>query len=275
LFRPLALTKTYSMAAAAGLSVTLIPVLMIMLIKGRIRPEHHNPINRWLIRTYRPALARVLARPKFVLGIEAPPGEIAEPLDLAMLAALRDVVRGATAAFDDYEHARALDLVERFFWGFTDDYLELVKQRAYGVHGQEAAGSAVAALRLALDVLQRLFAPFLSYVTEEVWSWWREGSVHRAAWPRPEELAIADGADPGVYEVAAEVLTAIRKEKALAKVSLRVPAERVTVRDTAERIARLALAEVDVREAGNVQALATETADAASVEVVLAPPEPA
>ncbi|MGZ4132289.1 MAG: valine--tRNA ligase, partial [Actinomycetota bacterium] len=96
----------------------------------------------------------------------------------------------------------------------------------------------------------------------------------RAAWPTPDELAMAEGADPGVYVVAAEVLTAVRKEKALAKVSLRVPAERVTVRDSAERLARLALGEVDVREAGNVQTLETGVADAASVEVVLAPPEP-
>ncbi|MGZ4149687.1 MAG: valine--tRNA ligase [Actinomycetota bacterium] len=217
---------------------------------------------------------KLLNASKFVLGIEAAPGEITEPLDLAMLAALRDVVRDASAALEEYEHARALDLVERFFWGFTDDYLELVKQRAYGVHGEHAAGSAVAALRQALDVLQRLFAPFLSYTTEEVWSWWREGSVHRAAWPTPGELAMAEGADPGVYVVAAEVLTAVRKEKALAKVSLRVPAERVTGRDSAERVARLVLAEVDVREAGNVQTLETGVADAASVEVVLAPPEP-
>jgi valyl-tRNA synthetase len=218
---------------------------------------------------------KLLNASKFVLGIEAAPGEITEPLDRAMLAALREVVRDATAAFDGYEHARALDLVERFFWGFTDDYLELVKQRAYGVHGEAAAGSAVAALRRALDVLQRLFAPFLVYTSEEVWSWWREGSVHRAAWPTPEELGVAEGADPGVYAVAAEVLTAIRKEKALAKVSLRVPAERVTVRDTDERLARLALAEVDVREAGNVLRLVTEGAEAAAVDVVLAPPEPA
>jgi valyl-tRNA synthetase len=120
-----------------------------------------------------------------------------------------------------------------------------------------------------------LFAPFLPYVTEEVWSWWRDGSVHRAAWPTVEELADADGADAIVFEVAADVLSAIRKEKALAKVSLRVPAERVTVRDTAERLERLALAADDVREAGNVVELTTEVAEDRSVETVLAAPEPA
>jgi valyl-tRNA synthetase len=218
---------------------------------------------------------KVLNASRFVLSMEAPPGPITEPLDLSMLAALRGVVREATEAFDDYEHARALDLVERFFWGFTDDYLELVKQRAYGVHGPQRAGSAVAALRHAIDVLLRLFAPFLPYVTEEVWSWWREGSVHRAAWPTEEELADGEGGDPEVYVVAASVLTAVRKEKALAKVSLKVPAERVTVRDTAPRLEKLAAAEVDVREAGNIASLETAEAPEPAIETVLAAPEPA
>lgn len=69
LFRPLALTKTYSMAAAAGLSVTLIPVLMVMFIKGKIRPENKNPINRALIAAYRPALSWVMRWPKLVLAL--------------------------------------------------------------------------------------------------------------------------------------------------------------------------------------------------------------
>ncbi len=67
LFAPLAFTKTYAMAAAAGLSVTLVPVLMGYFIRGRIRAEHENPLNRWLIRVYRPLLDGVLAHPKQVL----------------------------------------------------------------------------------------------------------------------------------------------------------------------------------------------------------------
>jgi valyl-tRNA synthetase len=212
---------------------------------------------------------KLLNASKFVLSFEAPPGEPATALDRSMLATLRSVIHEATASFEDYEHARALDVLERFFWGFTDDYLELVKQRAYGAAGPKGAASAVASLRLALDVLLRGFAPFLPYVTEEVWSWWREGSIHRSAWPEVGELAIADGADPEVYEVAASVLTAVRKEKALAKVSLKVPADRVEVRDTAQRLAKLALARDDVCEAGGIQSLGTAEASAFAVEVVL------
>ena len=220
---------------------------------------------------------KILNASRFALSMEAHseqagPGQVTEPLDRAMLASLRDVVRQATEAFDDYEHAKVLDLVERFFWGFTDDYLELVKQRAYGVHGPEKAGSAVAALHLALDVLLRLFAPFLPFVTEEVWSWWREGSIHRAPWPSLGELAVADRGDGEVYEVAAAALSAIRKEKALAKVSLRIPVERATVRDTAGRLAKLELGAADLREAGNVTALETAEAAEPSVDVVFAQP---
>ena len=71
LFAPLAFTKTYAMAAAAGLSVTLIPVLMGALIRGRIPHENANPLNRWLIAVYRPALNAVLRAPKLTLLLAA------------------------------------------------------------------------------------------------------------------------------------------------------------------------------------------------------------
>jgi len=232
-------------------------------------------IDEQQIKVGRRLAIKILNASKFVLGFEAPDGEVTEPIDLAMLATLRGVVHEATAAFEAYEHARALDLLERFFWGLTDDYLELVKQRAYGSDGPAAQASAVGALRLALDVLLRAFAPFLPYVTEEVWSWWREGSVHRASWPDPDELAIADGADLDVYALGAEVLSAVRKQKALAKVSLKVPVASLVVRDQPERVRRLALVERDLRQAGSIRELRTDVADALSVEVALGEPEPA
>jgi valyl-tRNA synthetase len=219
---------------------------------------------------------KILNASRFVLSMESAPGEVTEPVDRAMLCTLASVIDEATGALEAYEHSKALDVVERFFWGFTDDYLELVKQRAYGTHGPEAAGSAVGALRAALDVLLRLFAPFLPYVTEEVWSWWRQGSVHRASWPTSAEAvdrAWSDR-DAAVYEVAAAVLTAVRKEKALAKVSLKTPVDSVTVHGTQDRLRLLSQASVDLREAGNIRAIEQEEADAFSVETVLAEPEP-
>jgi valyl-tRNA synthetase len=218
---------------------------------------------------------KVLNASRFALSMGAEPGPATRPLDRSMLASLAGVIGEATAALDEYEHARALDAVERAFWSFCDDYLELVKQRAYGTHGSPGAASAVAALRQALEVFLRLFAPFMPYVTEEVWSWWRRGSVHRAAWPTPDELV--DGAGTGglrddvrLYAVAAEVLSAIRKEKALAKVSLKTPAERVIVRDTPERLVALEAVRDDLVLAGNIVELVLEPGEGTDVETTLA-----
>lgn len=214
---------------------------------------------------------KVLNASRFALALEGPESEISDPLDRSMLKRLSEVVGEATRALEDYEHAKALDAVERFFWGFTDDYLELVKSRAYGARGSKAAGSAIGSLRLALSVLLRLFAPFLPYVTEEVWSWWRSGSVHRATWPTGHELAGVADADVEVYTVAAAVLGEIRKAKAEAKVSLKVRAARVVVRAPADRLAGLASGETDVIDAGGIDELLVEVDDELSVETTLAP----
>jgi valyl-tRNA synthetase len=211
---------------------------------------------------------KILNASRFALLLEGAETEIADPLDRSLLTQLADVVGRATAALEGYEHARALEIVERFFWGFTDDYLELVKGRAYGGNGPEAAGSAIASLRFALDVLLRLFAPFLPYATEEVWSWWKEGSIHRASWPSTEAFPV--GGEPVVFEVAAWVLGEVRKTKALAKRSLRTDVDRLVVRDTPERLKILRGVERDVAEAGKVRSVEYVEATEPSVEVELA-----
>jgi valyl-tRNA synthetase len=188
-----------------------------------------------------------------------------------MLAQLADVVRDATAAYDDYNYARALELAEQFFWSFCDDHVELVKDRAYGGRGEEGAASAKAALALALSVQLRLFAPVLPFVTEEVWSWWLEGSVHRAVWPTLDEVAGTTG-DAAVVSDVALALSAIRKAKSEAKASMRADVERATVSAPPAAAARLRLAAGDLAAAGRVAAFDVVEADGPiSVEVVLAP----
>jgi len=116
----------------------------------------------------------------------------------------------------------------------------------------------------------RLFAPYLPYVTEEVWSWWKEGSIHRSDWPSAEELRDAAGdADRGVLSVAADVLGEVRKAKSEAKKSLRTPVERLTVRDSPERLAALKEVEADLRHAGAILDMVVNEGGGFAVEVEL------
>jgi valyl-tRNA synthetase len=192
-----------------------------------------------------------------------------------MLAGLAKLIDDATRAYDGYDYARALERTESWFWTFTDDHVELVKARAYGEQGPEAAESAQHALRLALSAVLRMFAPFLPFVTEEVWSWWQDGSVHRQAWPTTGELGEAAAAgDPLVAAVASDVVAEIRKAKTEAKRSLRADVARLRVVDTPERIAALRGCLGDVSAAGRVAEAELAEGDAPSVQVELAP-EPA
>jgi valyl-tRNA synthetase len=225
---------------------------------------------------------KLLNASKYALGVgSTAAGEVTEPLDRSMLAALADLVAEATDAFDRFDYARAIERTEGFFWSFCDDYLELVKNRAYGSAGDDGAASARTALGLALRTLLGLFAPFLPFVTEEVWSWWQEGSVHRSSWPSADALRQAAGADAAaspadepdtaVLAVAAAVLGEVRKAKSEARRSMRSEVTAAVVADTPERLALLALAADDVRSAGRIDALTTEAGDTFSVRVDLAP----
>ena len=215
---------------------------------------------------------KLLNASKFTLSLGASTGTVTEPLDRAMLVRLADLVDDATAAFDRFDYARALQHTEAHFWSFCDDYLELVKNRSYAEG--DGAESAKAALGLALEAILKLFAPFLPYVTEEVWSWWQTGSIHRSSWPESAPLrAAASEGEPMVLTMAAEVLTEIRRAKSEAKRGMRTGVVRVVVTDTAERLSHLAEAAADVRAAGVVDELFLAKGDAFSVEVTLAPPE--
>jgi valyl-tRNA synthetase len=177
---------------------------------------------------------KLLNASKFVLNLGATEASVlsadlsvlSNPLDRAVLAQLADVVAQATKAFDNYDYARALQITESFFWQFTDDYVELIKDRAYGAAGEAEQASVLAALATSLDTLLRLFAPFLPFATEEVWGWWRNGSVHRAQWPAPLDVP---GGDTTMLATVGVALSGVRKAKSEAKVKQRTEVLSATI----------------------------------------------
>ena len=238
------------------------------------RPGTDTAVDEGQMRVGRRLAIKILNLSKFALGVigDGAAGEVTEPLDRSMLRSLTDLVEEATGAFEGYDYSRALERTERFFWGFCDDYVELVKQRAYGAGDQGGAASARRALELALSTLLRLFAPHLPFVTEEVWSWWQDGSIHQASWPDPEPLRAETGdAERLTYRIAADVLGEIRKAKTSRQKSLRAEVELAVVRDTVERLQALEPALEDVQQAGRVRrAFELLQADEFAVEVELA-----
>src|SRR5688500_15383588 len=214
---------------------------------------------------------KVLNASKFILGKAEPLGAVTAAVDRAMLSHLTVLVRDTTQALEEYEYGRAIDLVEREFWGFCDDYLEFVKGRRYGEQGAEAAASANAALVAALSVYLRLFAPYLPFATEEVWSWWKEGSVHRASWPTESELTsimrdVTDD-DREKWRYAREVLGEVRKRRSEAKQPLKVPIVRAVIADTTARLSHLDVVEADLRAAVRIDRIERKPAAGLSVEV--------
>ena len=221
---------------------------------------------------------KLLNASKFVLSFEPAEGisQVTEAVDQSLLLNLAEVVKDATTAFENYDHTKALEVAEQFFWNFTDNYLELVKERAYGQGDYTPAeqASAAVALRKALHTMLRLFAPFLPFATDEVWSWWQTdaGSIHRATWPKPDELTQnLDASNLPVLELAKEALFGLRKAKSDAKVSMKAAVESATLVSPATVLTTLRLLEADFKAVGKIADLAFEEGEAFAVEnVVLA-----
>ncbi|MAP64237.1 MAG: valine--tRNA ligase [Microbacterium sp.] len=225
-----------------------------------------DPQNPTQVKIGRRLAIKILNAAKFVLSFPVPDdATITHALDASMLATLDRVVLDATKALEAYDHARALEVTESFFWTFCDDYLELVKERAYD-RTDVGQASAALALRTALSTLLRLLAPVISFATEEAWSWFEEGSIHTAPWPEP----LGDAGEPAVLTAVGEALIGIRRAKTEAKASQKTPVSRVVLGAPADRLAALRLAEGDLKAVGRIMDLTyVEAADTAVVEIEL------
>ncbi len=224
------------------------------------RPGTDSPFDEAQMKVGRRLAMKVLNASKFVLAAEdqyglgagvddLDPARVTVALDQSMLQRLRTVVAVATRHFEAFDYASALEVTEKNFWDFCDDYLELVKERAR--RDDEGGTSARSAFAIALSVQLRLLAPFLPYVTEEVWSWWQEGSIHRASWPTAADIGTPE-ADADLMPTAATVLAGIRGAKSTAKVGQKTEVTRVEVSAGQKGLDLLALAIDDVRAAGRV-----------------------
>ncbi|MBD8868920.1 valine--tRNA ligase [Nocardioides donggukensis] len=237
------------------------------------RPGLDSPFDETQMKVGRRLAMKVLNASRFVLGsvgaTDPSPVAVSDPVDCALMGRLADVITAATESFDAYDYTTALETVERFFWEFCDDYLELVKERAYAEDGGLGTASARGALAVALHVQLRLLAPFLPYVTEEVWSWWQEGSVHLSAWPRATDLGPSAAATSAMLDTVAAALTGLRGAKSQAKASMRAEIAHAEITGTAEMLDAVRRAEQDLRQAGKVtgELELREVADATELTV--------
>ncbi len=232
------------------------------------RPGIDTAFSEEQMKVGRKLATKLLNASKFVLGFGEPPANAtpSSALDLAMLARVAHTVDEATRAFDDYDYARALERTEATFWWFCDDYVELVKGRAYGVHGDDGAASAQVSLRLALSALQRLLAPFIPFATESVWRWWQSGSVHTASWPSAAEFSTSG--DDAILDPVGEVLAQIRRSKTEAKTSQKTPVSLASVRASSAHCAAIESARAEITDAGSVESWEMNTDDSLSTPSV-------
>ena len=241
------------------------------------RPGVDTAFSEDQMKVGRKLATKLLNVSKFVLGI----GEVAddvvptEAIDVAMLHRLAGVVDEATAAFEAFDYARVLERTEEFFWWFCDDYVELVKTRGYLSHSEEGAMSARAALRRALSTLQRLLAPLLPFVTEEVWNWWQTGSVHQSQWPTTNELTLglASGPNEELLDAICGAIGVIRRAKTEAKVSQRAVVTEASFVASIDAASAITAGWADIADAGSVEKWSISTADTneITVNVTLAP----
>jgi valyl-tRNA synthetase len=112
----------------------------------------------------------------------------------------------------------------------------------------------VLALRIALHTQLRLLAPFIPYATEEAWSWWQEGSIHRSSWPQSSELDnFTQGQSSSMLTTASEALMGVRKAKSDQQLSMKAEIASLTISAPEEKLHELKKLEADLCSVGKIE----------------------
>jgi valyl-tRNA synthetase len=232
------------------------------------RPGADTTFDPGQMKVGRRLATKILNASRFALLQTEPKGDVTAPLDKAMLLNLARLVTFATKKLEEYDYTSALSEIEKSFWNFCDDYIELVKARRYGDFGADSASSANGALLVALETYLRLFAPYLPFVTEEVWSWWRTGSVHRAPWPAADALEqiAGEGADARFYVDAQIANGEIRREKSLQGMKIKTPVH-VTIAGDTDMLNSLRMVQLEIGSA-NTATIVFQPGEALQVSVL-------
>lgn len=178
---------------------------------------------------------------------------ITEPMDQSWMKKVSSTMAFATKALEMHDYASALETIEGRFWDFCDNYLEIVKARAYSANNQ----SAVATLMKTMDTFIRAFAPFCPFITEEVyqsrpWHKDKEQSLHTKPWPRSDEFENIQAENPILYDSASQIISDIRKAKTTANKTQKTPVTAVEIMAPENLIDILKQGEKDIENVGNL-----------------------
>jgi valyl-tRNA synthetase len=213
-------------------------------------------------------VTKIFNASKFVmLQLDAPKGveddvtwemnDIVHPIDVAWTRKVSGVVEEVTEKFAAFDYASSLSVVENLFWEFCDYYVELVKWRTYKQRETAGGKSALASLEYSLSNILRLFAPYMPYITEEVWSWYyaekeNAPSIHKSLWPTALSSGLTEE-DELLFKMSKDIVGKIRAEKTSAHKNLKWPVSLLEISGKEKDIMLVQKIEADIQATGNVE----------------------
>jgi len=193
--------------------------------------------------------------------------KISEPLDLSLIYIFNKYLQRITDHMNKFAFAEALALLEDFFWNhFTDNYIELVKNRAKNKNEYDKAVSGSVTLRIILENILLLFSPFIPMVTEEIWGWIYRGksaryrSIHLEEWPKEIKIDYK-GNDDSTFNLARESIGCVRKEKTSLGLSLGANVTKVLIKINSDDETLLRSILSDIKDASHCEVILIEPSE--------------